>query len=195
MPRQAGYHTIKAMTVKGCGVSPEQLLIEYLKEKADGVSMTPKQLAKEVKFSTNQQSVLRQEGTFPIPHFQIGSRVFYSIFYVAEFILTNKVKAKEEELAKAATVVPEPISIPAPEVKKSRARKKPEKPVADLSHLFNLTKFIDHLHEEANKLTALADTLIKYQKATPLVEKLSSNLSHKPADHPKKSLKDDGGKI
>lgn len=144
----------------------EESLIAYLRGKAKNSLMTPAQLAEEIPISAKQQSVLRQNGTFPIPHKKIGSKVYYSIFHVAEFLLNG-------ETSDAPIIVkdeaPEAI-IP----KKKRVLQRGN--LVDKSHLFNLRSFVAHIQQEAENITALANLMHKYEQSLSLKQKLESEL-------------------
>lgn len=99
-----------------------QGLVDYLKEKTGGkLLMNSEQLAEEIGVSPKQQSKLRKENSFPIPHKSFGRLVYYSIYDVARFLLS-----KEREKAFINSVMPEP---------KNETRKRQTRRVQDLSFL------------------------------------------------------------
>jgi len=145
----------------------EQSLIAYLRSKSDGKEvMTPAQLSEVIQVSAKQQSVLRRDKAFPIPHRDIGRKVFYSIYHVAEFLLSGSVN----EISKT----PEPAI---KEIPTARARRR--KPVADMSHHFTLRMFVSHIKHEAEQLTYLAEIFETYEKRFSLKEELESKLAPK----------------
>ena len=67
-------------------------IIDYLKIKSGGkLVMTPEQLEQEIGISTKQQSVLRTQKRFPIPHKKVGRSVLYSILHIADFLIVGEV--------------------------------------------------------------------------------------------------------
>lgn len=127
--------------------------------------MTPAQLAEEIPISAKQQSVLRKNNTFPIPYKKIGSKVYYSIYHVAEFLISGETSSHDEELPS-----PEPVK---PKAKKQVLQKGN---TVDLSHLFNLRAFVAHIQHEAQALTTLADTMQRYEKSYTLKQKLEQEI-------------------
>ena len=98
-------------------------IIDYLKIKTGGkLVMTPQQLEQEIGISTKQQSVLRTQQRFPIPHKQIGRSVLYSILHIADFLIAGEVY-----MAPNKKYEPKP----APKISRSKSSQ-------DLSHLFLL---------------------------------------------------------
>lgn len=139
-------------------------IVQYLKTKTKGkLVMTPAQLADEIPVSVKQQSKLREDENFPIPHKKIGRNVYYSIFHIADFLLTGEV-SKAEEKTKQKPVV---------------KREKPRVTTANLSHLFLLKSFATHMLEEAERMKNLADGLIAYEKSAELKNKLETELNKK----------------
>lgn len=138
--------------------------VQYLKAKAKGkLVMTPKQLSEEIPVSVKQQSKKREEKTFPIPHKNIGRNVYYSIFHIADFLLTGQVSKAEEKTEQK------------PVIKKEKTRAT----TTNLSHLFLLKSFATHMQEEAQRMKNLADGLIAYEKAAELKNKLENELHKK----------------
>ncbi|MBC3863300.1 hypothetical protein H8K32_14430 [Undibacterium jejuense] len=156
-------------------------LIEHLKGKTNGkLVMTPKQLAEEIPISPKQQSKLREENKFPIPHQNIGRSVYYSIFHIADFLLTGSVhqSAEPEDKPKKEKSTPEKISHPSSSV--------------NLSHLFLLRAFAGNLFAQAEEITNLAENILKYQKSAEMVEQFSEKFKPKGDT---KSLEENDGKI
>ncbi len=133
----------------------QEQLIEYLREKTKGkLLMSPEQLADEIGISTKQQSKLRQENKFPIPHKNIGRLVYYSVYDVANFLMngeTTPIDEKTEQALEQARPV-EPV--------KKRTRKTAG--VQDLSHIFMLRAFATALEQRATKMLQLAQNLLNY---------------------------------
>jgi hypothetical protein len=148
-------------------------LIEHLKGKTNGkLVMTPKQLAEEIPISPKQQSKLREENKFPIPHQNIGRSVYYSIFHIADFLLTGSVHQSVE-----------------PEVKPKKEKSTPKKishpsSSVNLSHLFLLRAFAGNLFAKAEEITNLAENILKYQKSAEMVERFREKFK------PKGTIKD-----
>lgn len=135
--------------------------VQYLKTKAKGkLVMTPKQLADEIPVSVNQQYEKRKKKTFPIPHKNIGRNVYYSIFHIADFLLTGEVSKAEVKT----------------EQKPVLKREKATATTANLSHLFLLKSFVSHIQSEAEALTNLAESLLAYEKSLELKNKLEIEL-------------------
>ena len=134
----------------------QEQLIEYLRNKTKGkLLMTPEQLSDETGISTKQQSKLRQDKEFPIPHKNVGRLVFYSIYDVANFLLNGETtpidKETEQALENQAKI--EPV--------KKRTRK-PVSATQDLSHIFMLRAFATNLEQRATKMLQLAENLKDY---------------------------------
>ena len=114
--------------------SEKQALIDYLKSKTGGaLMMTPKELALEIRVSEKQQSKLRQEKRFPIPHKDFGRSVQYAVNAIADFLLTGE--TSEEKQQKEAVASPAKLELPTTR----RARTGPE----DLSQMILLSSFVD----------------------------------------------------
>lgn len=134
----------------------QEQLIDYLREKTKGkMLMTPEQLAQEIPISAKQQSKLRQDNEFPIPHKNIGRLVYYSIYDVANFLLNGE-KTPIDEKTEQALEQTKPI-----ETVKKRTRKTDSK-VQDLSHIFMLRTFATALEQRATKMLQLAQYLLNY---------------------------------
>ena len=134
----------------------QEQLIEYLRQKTkDKLLMTPEQLSNEIGISAKQQSKLRQDKVFPIPHKEIGRLIFYSIYDVANFLLNGETKPidKETEQALEQQAQIEPV--------KKRTRKSTNV-VQDLSHIFMLRAFATSLEQRATKMLNLAQNLLNY---------------------------------
>ncbi|MFZ6754673.1 hypothetical protein ACO0KY_14990 [Undibacterium sp. Dicai25W] len=134
----------------------QEQLIEYLRNKTKGkLLMTPEQLSDETGISTKQQSKLRQDKQFPIPHKNVGRLVFYSIYDVANFLLNGETTPidKETEQALEQQAQTEPV--------KKRTRKTVNV-VQDLSHIFMLRAFAKSLEQRATKMLQLAHSLLNY---------------------------------
>lgn len=141
-------------------------ITDYLKTKTNGkLVLTPEQLEFEIGVSAKQQSKLRKENKFPIPYKNIGRNVFYSIFHVADFLLTGEVSSyepKEEQI-----------------INKSKIKPQQSSSQQDFSHLFLLKSFASNLWNEANKMMNLADNLTRYHASKELHDKLNKNMEQK----------------
>ena len=161
VPRQA---TIISM-------SPEkQALIDYLKNKTGGaLMMTPKELAVEIRVSEKQQSKLRQEKRFPIPHKDFGRSVQYSINAIADFLLTGE--TNEEKAPEKVTSAPSSVELP--------THKKARTGAVDLSQMILLNSFVVTLEEQLTNIESLHGYFTDYIKAKSLSDSLESKLARK----------------
>lgn len=159
----------------------QEQLIDYLREKTKGkMLMTPEQLASEIGISAKQQSKLRQDNKFPIPHKNIGRLVYYSIYDVANFLLngeTNPIDEKTEQMLEQA----KPI-----ETVKKRA-KNTDSRVQDLSHIFMLRAFATALEQRATRMLQLAQNLLNYANKKELAD--SFELKYAPKGTKKEVIK------
>lgn len=143
-------------------------LIEHLKGKTNGkLVMTPKQLAEEIPISPKQQSKLREEKKFPIPHQNIGRNVYYSIFHIADFLLTGSVQQIAEPELKPRKEKPTPKKV------------SPPSSSVNLSHLFLLRAFAGNLFAQAEEITNLAENILKYQNSAEMLERFSEKFQPK----------------
>ena len=142
----------------------KQALLEYLKRKAGGsLTLTPKELALEIRVSEKQQSKLRSLNRFPIPHRDIGRSVVYSIHAVADFLLTGERKEMPPE------AISEDVQAPTPS-------RKPRTGVQDLSQILLLNNFATTLQEQVDSLTRLQDFISKRAQATEMNDGLERTL-------------------
>lgn len=159
----------------------QKQLIDYLREKTKGkMLMTPEQLASEIGISAKQQSKLRQDNKFPIPHKNIGRLVYYSIYDVANFLLngeTNPIDEKTEQVFEQAKPV---------ETVKKRT-KKTDSRVQDLSHIFMLRAFATALEQRATRMLQLAQNLLNYANKKELAD--SFELKYAPKGTKKEVIK------
>ncbi|EMV5798055.1 hypothetical protein AACM93_000557 [Escherichia coli] len=159
----------------------QEQLIDYLREKTKGkLLMTPEQLANEIGVSAKQQSKLRQDNKFPIPHKNIGRLVYYSIYDVANFLLngeTNPIDEKTEQMLEQAKPV---------ETVKKRA-KNTDSRVQDLSHIFMLRAFATALEQRATRMLQLAQNLLNYANKKELAD--SFELKYAPKGTKKEVIK------
>jgi len=159
----------------------QEQLIDYLREKTKGkMLMTPEQLASEIGISAKQQSKLRQDNKFPIPHKNIGRLVYYSIYDVANFLLngeTNPIDEKTEQMLEQAKPV---------ETVKKRA-KNTDSRVQDLSHIFMLRAFATALEQRATRMLQLAQNLLNYANKKELAD--SFELKYAPKGTKKEVIK------
>lgn len=141
----------------------EDYLTEYLIKKAGGkLVMTPAQLAEEIGVSAKQQSKLRQDNRFPIPHQKLGSSVRYPIPAVVDFLLTGKSEQDATPVSKAQ--------------KPKAARKVKNTTIVNLSHVFMLQTVIDKIASDAASLTRLSEYLHEYRKRHDLTKLLTQTL-------------------
>ena len=152
-------------------MSPEkQALIDYLKSKTGGaLMMTPKELALEIRVSEKQQSKLRQEKRFPIPHKDFGRSVQYAVNAIADFLLTGE--TSEEKQQKEAVAPPAKLELPTTR----RARTGPE----DLSQMILLSSFVVTLEEQLTNIESLHAYFTQYIKTKSLSDSLESKLAPK----------------
>ena len=147
----------------------KQALIEYLKTKTGGaLMMTPKELAVEIRVSEKQQSKLRQEKRFPIPHKDFGRSVQYPINAIADFLLTGETHEKEAE----QVAPPHPcVSLP--------TYKKPRTGAVPLSQIILLNSFVVTLEEQLTNIESLHGYFTEYIRAKSLSDSLESKLARK----------------
>jgi len=125
-----------------------RLMFNYLLDKTGGLmTLTPEQLEKVIGTTVAQQSVLRRENNFDIPHKKIGRLVVYSIDSVIKYLLDGETVV---EVKKKSNVVYE----------KSNTE--------DLNHIFKLRNFANNAMEEAKQLTLMADLLIQIADTTEM---------------------------
>lgn len=159
-------------------MTERETLIEYLKTKTGGaLVMTPKELALEIRVSEKQQSKLRQENRFPIPHRLSGSKVLYSIFSIADFLTLGQSNDGRQEEAKAVAKTKAASTKPAP-------RNQPQ----DLSQRILLGFFASTLHEQRANINQLIEHIETRMKAESLVDDLEKALPSKPAVKRKKDF-------
>lgn len=140
-------------------------IIDYLKIKSGGkLVMTPEQLEQEIGISAKQQSVLRTQKRFPIPHKKVGRSVLYSILHIADFLI-------EGEVYTAPNKKYEPKRDP----KVSRSKSS-----VDLSHLFLLRAFTANLEMQANSILQLSQSLNSFANSKDLYNNLQNKLQPKP---------------
>lgn len=134
-------------------------IIEYLKIKAGGkLMMTPEQLESEIGISTKQQSVLRTQDRFPIPHKKIGRSVFYSIIHIADFLMDGEVYVSLKQKYE-----------PKPPPKQSR-----NKSNTDLSHLFLLNAFVSNLESHIKQQQSIFNFMSGKAKSMEMYEDLKN---------------------
>lgn len=140
-------------------------IIDYLKIKSGGkLVMTPEQLEQEIGISTKQQSVLRTQKRFPIPHKKVGRSVLYSVLHIADFLIEGEVY-----------IAPNKKYEPKRDPKVSR-----NKSSVDLSHLFLLRAFTINLETHVNQLLQLSQALTSFSNSKDLYNKLQNKLQPKP---------------
>jgi len=131
-------------------------LVEYLRVKAgEKLLMTPEQLEKEIGISAKQQSVLRNNKTFPIKSRKIGRNIFYSVIDIAKFLSegeTDEVVVSKKE----------------PTQQKLTKSKNPH----DLSHVFLLRSFATNLGAYISSLSGLEDLVSERLRSVELREEI-----------------------
>ena len=130
--------------------------------------MSPKELAIELRVSEKQQSKLRQEGRFPIPHKEFGRTISYSINAIADFILTGT--AHKEVVTQESKTQAPPHSV---------AKQKRRSGVQDLSQILLATNFVMTLEEQLTNIQLVHGHLTKLIKAKTLEEALEATLPNK----------------
>lgn len=149
-------------------------LIEYLKTKTAGaLVMSPQELACEIRVSAKQQSKLRQQQRFPIPHQQAGRRVVYSLFAIADFLLDGRAPPPSEDRPAIK-----------PPVGRASGRSGLKSEPQDLSHIFLLRNFFSALEEQRSTLDVLCNHFSAFLKAAPLAEHLAEALPEKEEKRP-----------
>lgn len=150
----------------------QEQLLDYLKEKTKGkLLMSPEQLADEIGITTKQQSKLRKENKFPIPHKNIGRLVYYSIYHVAEFLLTGETSSNDETIQEQPK---ENSSIEIPRIKKKKTSN-----VQDLSHIFMLRAFATSLEQRATTMLQLSEFLHNYANKKELKDSFELKYAEK----------------
>ena len=140
-------------------------IVDYLKGRSGGkLVMTPEQLEQEIGISTKQQSVLRTQTRFPIPHKKIGRSVYYSILHIADFLMDGEVYTAPNKKYE-----PKP---PPPKTIRSKSNQ-------DLSHLFLLGFFTANLEKQANQMLQLSQYLKSYANSKELHDDFQSKLEDK----------------
>lgn len=155
----------------------QEHLIEHLKSLTGGsLLISPKQLEKVVGTTAKQQSKLREEGKFPIPHINMGRNVLYSIYAVADFLLTGEVKEKQTTEKKS-----EPIAV-SQEINSSAPKKKIVRHSApqDLSQLILIRSFISSLNAQRENINFLIEHFSLLADATSRHSDFQSKLASKP---------------
>ena len=139
-------------------------IIDYLKIKTGGkLVMTPEQLEQEIGISTKQQSVLRTQQRFPIPHKKMGRSILYSIIHIADFLIDGEVYT-----APSKKYEPKP----APKISRSKSNQ-------DLSHLFILNAFTTNLELQANSILQLSQNLKSFANSKKVYDELQNKIPKK----------------
>lgn len=142
----------------------QEQIIDYLKTKSGGkLVMTPEQLEQEIGISTKQQSVLRTQKRFPIPHKKVGRSVLYSILHIADFLIDGEVYTAPNKKYEPK---------PAPKVLRSKSN-------VDLSHLFLLRAFTANLQMQANSILQLSQSLNSFANSKELYVELQDKIKLK----------------
>ena len=136
-------------------------IIDYLKIKSGGkLVMTPEQLEQEIGISTKQQSVLRTQKRFPIPHKKVGRSVLYSILHIADFLIVGEVYTEPNKKYEPK---------PAPKISRSKSNQ-------DLSHLFLLRAFTTNLEMQANSILQLSQNLKSFANSKEMYADLQNKI-------------------
>ena len=139
-------------------------IIDYLKIKTGGkLVMTPEQLEQEIGISTKQQSVLRTQARFPIPHKKMGRSVLYSIIHIADFLIDGEVYTAPNKKYEPK---------PAPKISRSKSNQ-------DLSHLFILNAFTSNLELQANSILQLSQSLKSFANSKKMYDELQNKIPKK----------------
>jgi len=138
--------------------------------------MTPKQLEKVIGTTAKQQSKLREEGSFPIPHINMGRNILYSVYAVADVLLTGKTedKAKQEKETEQI-VVSQAVSL-LPSKKKITRQNAPQ----DLSQLILVKSFVSSLTSQRDNIDFLIDHFTKLAKFKGMHDNFQTQLPLKP---------------
>jgi len=141
----------------GLRESAYKLMFDYLIGKSGGVlTLSPEQLEKIIGISAKQQSVLRQEGNFPISYKKIGRLIVYSIDSLIKYLLDGETEFEE---------------------KKQKINKVSHKSNReDLNHIFKLRNFATDVKEEVKELTLMADLMLKIADTTETYNKLKDGV-------------------
>lgn len=160
-----------------------EAIIVDLKHRTNGKELiTPEQLSHVLPISAKQQSKLRKEHAFPIKHTNIGSKVFYSIYLVANFLAYG-----EEQEQTSSPQVEQEVKT---KTRKTRA-KVSDSGVTNLSHLFNLRAFASNVQAEIERLQTLHEFLLNIDHVTTMKQDIESKLGKKQ----EKSICTSNGKI
>lgn len=149
----------------------KQRLVEYLMSKTGGPQlMTPKQLEKEIGISAKQQSKLREEGRFPIPHRNVGRSVYYSVHAVADFLLSGE--------GQVLPTAPPVVQVPTQDVVvKNKVQVKRHREPQDFSQALLNIRFIGVLEAQRDSLDHLIDHFTSLVKSKNLHDELQATLS------------------
>ena len=105
----------------------QEHLIEHLKSLTGGsLLMTPKQLEKVIRTTAKQQSKLREEGDFPIPHINMGRNILYSSYSVADVLLTGKTGEKFKPDKKTEQIIVSQEPTPSAQKKIAKRQNSPQ---------------------------------------------------------------------
>ena len=161
-------------------------LLEHLKSLTGGsLLITPKQLEKVIGTTAKQQSKLREEGRFPIPHINMGRNVLYSIYAVADVLLTGETKEKPTAEKKSdPIIVSQEVSSPPPK-KRATRHSAPQ----DLSPLILVRSFISSLEAQRENINFLIEHFTLLADTTDRHNDFQSKLASKP------EIKKNNGKI
>jgi hypothetical protein len=132
--------------------------------------MTPTELEKYVMpISVRQQTKMRSEQRFPIPHHKVGKGVFYSIDAIVEYIVEDKKETKAKVVSTDINKKTQP-KLP----KKNSKGRTPNG--FDLSHAFFLKNILDELDDELKKKQDLQHMLKKFVDSKVLYDSLVDEL-------------------
>ena len=138
--------------------------------------MTPKQLEKVIGTTAKQQSKLREEGNFPIPHINMGRNVLYSIYAVADVLLTGKTEEKPKQDKKSEEIiVSQEVTSSAPK-KLAKRQSAPQ----DLSQLILVKSFVSSLTSQRDNIDFLIDHFTKLAQFKGMHDDFQSQLPQKP---------------
>ncbi|WP_186193528.1 hypothetical protein [Burkholderia gladioli] len=159
-----------------------EAIISDLKIRTNGKELiTPEQLSHVLPISAKQQSHLRKNNAFPIKHVNLGSKVFYSVHLVANFLAYG-----EEQETQSTPIVKQEVK-----TRPARTRKTKDSSTVDMSHLFNLRAFASNVQSEIQRLQTLHDFLLNIDHVTTMKQDMQNKLSKKEG----KSICTSNGKI
>lgn len=160
----------------------KQKLIEYLRRQAGNKSvMTPAQLAEEIGVSAKRQSELRQDNNFPIPHTNVGRRVFYSVHAVANYLLSHGETSQPKTVEPTEEKTPRKVEarIDEPTIATPKVSQKIRNAPVDLSQQILLGFVVGRMKEQREQLDSMIGSFEKLMKSKSLHDELQQSLVNK----------------